>query len=238
MPPSPVPVVAPCPPELPVVLLVGVPLETAAAPPPPPPARPMRVPPAQFALVPMQSALAPPPPPPPFAPVDDVSADPPDAPDPVLVVVPAAFSPAPPCPPVVVVPAPPPQPRWVHSSDPAGKAVAEIVVVTTAALPPTPPIVFGPPGVEPPPPPPVNVTCVERMPAGTSRLALLYQPVTQDPVEPLMATVVVVVAPATNGELTSGAKDTTLVSIPTRRADVTVTVTDRRMPHEPRWARP
>jgi hypothetical protein len=64
-----------------------------------------------------------------------------------------------------------------------------MVATICAAPPPTPPSALLALLAEPPPPPPTSVTCVEMMPAGTTRLELLNHPLEHGPVVPLIVSV-------------------------------------------------
>ncbi len=75
-----------------------------------------------------------------------------------------------------------------------------MVATTCAAPPPWPPAVPVPLAAEPPPPPPIRVTWVETMPAGTSSVALLNQPLEHSPVVPLIVWVYTFEAAAIVGE--------------------------------------
>jgi hypothetical protein len=67
---------------------------------------------------------------------------------------------------------------------------------------------------DPPPPPPIRVTWVEMIPVGTSRLALLYQPLEHSPVAPPTVSVYTFEAAAIVGEYTSGARATIVPRAP------------------------
>ena len=89
-----------------------------------------------------------------------------------------------------------------------------MVATTCAAPPPTPSVALVPLDVDPPPPPPIMVTCVEMMPAGTTRVELLNQLPEHGPVAPLIVSVYTFDAAAMEGEYTSGATATMPTSAP------------------------